>query len=183
MAQSVVHLGLGSNLGDRAANLLRAISRLTTRGLEVVRLSSVYQTDPVGYLDQPPFLNMVAACRITTGDRLNPPAMPGTPSALDPWALMRLCLETELELGRQRGRPLGPRTIDIDLLLFDDWQAEGNRDGVELTLPHPRMHERRFVLAPLVEIDPGIIHPLLGETAASLLDRLTDQSGVSLYLQ
>ena len=167
MAQRVVHLGLGSNLGDRAANLLRAIVRLTSQGIVVDRLSSIYETDPVGYLDQPPFLNQVLA---------------GRTAIEDPWSLLRLCLTTENELGRQREIPLGPRTIDIDLLLFDDWHVDGRRDGVDLSLPHPRMHERRFVLTPLAEIDPGIVHPVLGETAVQLLASLADQSQVSAYL-
>ncbi|MFZ4986618.1 MAG: 2-amino-4-hydroxy-6-hydroxymethyldihydropteridine diphosphokinase [Blastocatellia bacterium] len=168
MAPEAVYLGLGSNLGDRAGSLLAALARLTARGLVVDRLSSIYQTDPVGYTAQPSFLNMVARCR---------------PGQLDPWALMRLCLETELDLGRRREVPGGPRTIDLDLLLFDHYQVDGSRDGVDLTVPHPRMHERRFVLMPLAEIDPGVPHPVLGATAGELLDRLTDHAGVSLYGQ
>jgi len=168
MARGAAYLGLGSNLGDRAANLLEAVARLTAAGLVIDRLSSIYLTDPVGYSDQPSFLNMVARCR-TTGH--------------DPWPLMRLCLETELRLGRRREIPGGPRTIDLDLLLFDDWRVDEVRDGIALTVPHPRMHERRFVLAPLAEIDPAVVHPILGETASQMLDRLTDTAGVSLYVR
>lgn len=166
MTPGVVYLGLGSNLGDRAANLLKALARLTARGVEIDRLSSIYQTDPVGYTAQPSFLNMVARCRS---------------GRLDPWELMRLCLETELDLGRRRELPGGPRTIDLDLLLFDHYQAEGVRDGIDLTLPHPRMHQRRFVLMPCAEIDPGVIHPVLGATVGEMLARLTDSAGVALY--
>ncbi|MFM8394277.1 MAG: 2-amino-4-hydroxy-6-hydroxymethyldihydropteridine diphosphokinase [Acidobacteriota bacterium] len=168
MARGVAYLGLGSNLGDRAANLLAALARLTAEGLVIDRLSSIYLTDPVGYSDQPSFLNMVARCH--TAGR-------------DPWDLMRLCLETELRLGRRREIPGGPRTIDLDLLLFDDWVIDETRDGVDLTVPHPRMHERRFVLAPLAEIAPAVVHPILGETASQMLDRLTDTAGVSLYVR
>jgi 2-amino-4-hydroxy-6-hydroxymethyldihydropteridine diphosphokinase len=168
MAQGVAYLGLGSNLGDRAANMLAALARLTTEGLIIDRLSSIYLTDPVGYSEQPSFLNMVARCQI---------------SGRDPWDLCRLFLETELKLGRRREIPGGPRTIDLDLLLFDDWRVDETRDGIDLTVPHPRMHQRRFVLAPLAEIDPAVVHPILGETALQMLDRLTDTAGVSLYVR
>lgn len=162
----MVYLGLGSNLGDRAANLLKALARLTAKGIEIDQLSSIYQTDPVGYTAQPSFLNMVARCR---------------PGRFDPWELMRLCLETELDLGRRRELPGGPRTIDLDLLLFDHYQVVGIRDGIDLTLPHPRMHQRRFVLMPLAEIDSGVVHPVIGATVAEMLTQLTDSAGVELY--
>ncbi len=168
MAQGAAYLGLGSNLGDRAANLLAALAWLTAEGLVIDRLSSIYLTDPVGYSEQPSFLNMVARCQI---------------AGRHPWELMRLCLETELRLGRRREIPGGPRTIDIDILLIDDWKGDERRDGVDLTVPHPRMHERRFVLSPLAEIDPSVVHPVLGVTAMQLLDRLTDSAGVSLYVR
>ena len=166
MEQGTAYLGLGSNLGDRAANLLQALAELTRRGLGIRTLSSIYETDPVGYLDQPAFLNMAAKidCR-----------------GWDPWRLLRCCLETEEKLGRRREIPQGPRTIDIDLLLFDDWFVNGAVEGVELILPHPRMQARRFVLEPLCEIDPRILHPVLGVTVAELLDRLDDRAGVAIY--
>lgn len=168
MTPATAYLGLGSNLGDRAGSLLAALSLLTAQGLVIDRLSSVYETDPVGYTDQPGFLNMVVRCQ---------------PAGSDPWDLMRLCLETELSLGRKREVPGGPRTIDLDLLLFDHYHVDGERDDIDLKVPHPRMHERRFVLVPLVEIDPDVIHPVLDETAAELLGRLCDPAGVRLYDQ
>jgi len=161
MMPGVAYLGLGSNLGDRGANLLAAIAKLTLGGVVIEKLSSVYETDPVGFTAQPSFFNLVARCRS---------------SQLDPWGLMRLCLATELELGRRRVVPGGPRSIDLDLLLFDHYQVDGSRDGIELTIPHPRMHERRFVLLPLGEIDPDLIHPTLGVTIGVLLERLADGS-------
>src|SRR5215217_839310 len=101
----IAYLGLGSNLGDRAANLLRAVSALVNGGLQLVAASSIYETDPVDYLDQPQFLNQVIAV-----------AAP----QLEPYSLLRFCLETETKLGRERTIPRSARTVDIDLLLFGD---------------------------------------------------------------
>ena len=163
---STIYLGLGSNLGDRAAHLLQAVAALVKSGLRLQSVSSIYETDPVGYLDQPNFLNMAAAFACRTGD---------------PFAVLDLCLRIEQRLGRERGMPNGPRTIDLDLLLMDDLVLEGTRNGVELILPHPRLHVRRFVLTPLVEIAPQLRHPVLGETIYRLLDGITDPSGVRIY--
>lgn len=135
------YIGLGSNLGDREEYLRRALAALAAEPeLEVAAVSRVRETDPVGFLDQPRFLNAVAA--VETG--------------LPPCALLDRLLAVERELGRTRGGPrFGPRTIDLDLLLYG---AEVVQEP-GLTVPHPRLHERRFVLEPLFELDPGLVVP------------------------
>src|SRR5215468_2803632 len=162
----VAYLSLGSNLGDRAANLLRALKALRDAGLNLTAISSIYETEPVDYLDQPDFLNMAVG--------VNAPLT-------EPFSLLRICLDVEARLGRQRLTPKGARTIDIDLLLFDGAVIEGVRDSVALTLPHPRLHLRKFALAPLAEIAPELRHPVLGKTIRRLLGDLNDSSSVSIY--
>lgn len=164
--QQTAFLGLGSNLGDRAANLLRAISLLVNGGLQLVAASSVYETDPVDYLDQPRFLNQVIG--VTTPN-------------LEPYALLRFCLETEHALGRERTIPKAARNIDIDFLLLGDFVLNGEFDGIELILPHPRLHLRRFVLAPLAEIAPHAVHPQFGQTIEQLLGSVSDNSSIQIY--
>jgi 2-amino-4-hydroxy-6-hydroxymethyldihydropteridine diphosphokinase len=166
MKRSKVYLGLGSNLGDRAANLLRALKALRDAGLRIHSMSSIYETDPVDNLDQPNFLNMAVAV--------------GAPR-IEPFSLLELCLDVETRLGRARSVPKGARTIDIDLLIFNDLALDGVRDGVALTLPHPRLHLRRFALAPLAEIAPELRHPVLGRTIKQLLDDLDDSSSALIY--
>jgi 2-amino-4-hydroxy-6-hydroxymethyldihydropteridine diphosphokinase len=145
------YVGMGSNLGDRAGNLLMALRGMTGAGLSVARLSSVYETEPAGVEEeQPAFLNMVAEL--------------GQPLPA-PEELLRLLLDVERSLGRRRPRPLAPRTLDLDLLLYGD----ESRDTELLTLPHPRLHQRRFVLAPLAELIPDARHPTLDTTFARLL--------------
>jgi 2-amino-4-hydroxy-6-hydroxymethyldihydropteridine diphosphokinase len=135
------YLGLGSNVGDRAAHLQAAIGMLGERGVEVEAVSSGYETEPVGeVLDQPDFLN--AAIRIRT--------------ELEPEALLDLCKEIEAERGRQLDAPRhSPRPLDVDLLMLGDLELE----TVRLTLPHPEVTSRRFVLAPLLELDPNLTLP------------------------
>ena len=135
------YVGLGANLGDRAATLARAVELLGQRpGIEIVAVSSVRETDPVGFLDQPRFLN--AAVAVDT--------------SLAPEELLDALLEVERELGRTRAGPrYGPRTVDLDLLLVDDLTLA----APGLTLPHPRLHERAFALEPLVELDPALVVP------------------------
>jgi len=144
-----VHIGLGSNLGDREAALRGALELL---GDDVVAVSSFRETDPIGYLDQPRFLNAAAAVE----------------TALEPRAVLDRLLEVERELGRTRdGARFGPRTIDLDLLLYGDRVI----DEPGLVVPHPRLAERRFVLEPLAELDPDLVVPGLGRVS-DLLARL-----------
>ena len=145
------YVGLGANLGDRAATLRRAIDLLAERpAIDVVGVSSFRETDPVGYLDQPRFLN--AAVVVET--------------SLTPSALLAALLDVERELGRVREGPrYGPRTVDLDLLLMDDLVL----DEPGLELPHPRLHERAFALEPLAELDPELVVPGRGPVRQLLL--------------
>jgi 2-amino-4-hydroxy-6-hydroxymethyldihydropteridine diphosphokinase len=147
------YVGLGANLGDREATIRRAVELLSAApGVSLVGVSTLRETDPVGYLDQPPFLNGAAAVE----------------TELAPPELLAVLLEIERELGRRRdGARFGPRTIDLDLLVVDGYVA----DEPGLTVPHPRLHERRFALEPLAELDPALVVPGLGPVAA-LLARL-----------
>ncbi|WP_263382933.1 2-amino-4-hydroxy-6-hydroxymethyldihydropteridine diphosphokinase [Granulicella arctica] len=150
-------IALGSNLqsqwGDRAETLHEAIVRVRELG-DVERISSFYETDPVGYLEQPEFLN--AALLLET--------------ELDPVELLRALLGIEKSMGRDRSHSVakGPRVIDLDLILFGDVMMQ----TAELTLPHPALAERRFVLEPLAEIAPSLRHPVLDQTIAELLLQL-----------
>lgn len=154
------YVGLGSNLGDRAAYLLLAVRGMLDAGLDVIRLSSIYETEPVENEQQPPFLNMVAEVRGST-----------LPS---PEQMMAWLLRVEYALGRTREVPMGPRTIDLDLLIFKDYRS----DTEFLTLPHPRLHTRRFVLVPLNELVPDLVHPVIGKPVSKLLNETSDRSAV-----
>jgi 2-amino-4-hydroxy-6-hydroxymethyldihydropteridine diphosphokinase len=163
MLQQNAYVSLGSNLGDRAGHLLLAVRGMFAAGLDVIRLSSIYETQPVEYADQPDFLNMVVELR---GSTLPPPEQ-----------MLSRMLRVEYALGRKRSVPLGPRTIDLDLLLYKD----ETRDTEFLMLPHPRMHLRRFVLTPLNEIVPNLVHPTLDRPISQLLAETTDNSQVKLW--
>src|SRR5689334_5966424 len=157
------YVGLGSNLGDRAGYLLLAVRGMLDAGLDVIRLSSIYETEPVEYEEQPSFLNMVAELR---GSTLPSPEQ----------TLARL-LRIEYALGRTREVPLSPRTIDLDLLIFKDELS--NTDF--LKLPHPRLSARRFVLVPLNELVPNLVHPVLAKPVHELLAKTPDKSAVTRW--
>jgi 2-amino-4-hydroxy-6-hydroxymethyldihydropteridine diphosphokinase len=142
-------LGLGSNLGDRKRNLRRAIALLEGSGANILARSSLYQTQPVGYNDQPWFINQVIEVE----------------SDLAPWELLGMLLSIEKKMGRTKTRPNGPRLIDLDILLAE----ETILDTEALTIPHPRLAQRNFVLLPLNEIATDIIHPVLRRPVAALL--------------
>ena len=161
MSERVGYLGLGSNVGDREAHLRAALDLLGTHGVEVEAVSSTYETEPVGeILDQPDFLN--AAIRVRTG--------------LEPEELLDVCKAIEVEQGRMMAGPRhGPRPLDIDLLLLGDIELETER----LTLPHPQVTSRRFVLAPLLELDPKLTLPD-GTRLARALEELGEGERVEL---
>ena len=155
-----VYLSLGSNVGDRAVQISSAIERLHAIG-EVTAVSSLYETSPVEFKDQPWFLNAVA--RFET--------------RLDPERLMGLLLDIERAMGRERTRPKGPRNIDLDILLFDELQFH----SAIVDIPHPSMHQRRFVLIPLAELAPDLKHPSLNLTASQMLARIPATDTVLPY--
>ena len=157
------YVGMGSNLGDRAGNLLLGVRGMMSAGLRVARLSSVYETEPVGVSEeQPAYLNAVAELG---------PLLPA------PEELLARLLKIEYALGRRRTGANAARTLDLDLLLYGDSRASTPL----LTLPHPRMHQRRFVLAPLCELAPDARHPVLDKTFARLLAETGDRPRVKLW--
>jgi 2-amino-4-hydroxy-6-hydroxymethyldihydropteridine diphosphokinase len=147
-----VYLSLGSNVGDRSAQLRDAVARLCAEG-RMVTVSSFYETEPVDFTEQPWFLNCVVALE----------------TSQTPAQLMDAILRIEKDMGRQRRRHKGPRSIDIDILLFGDAIIH----SPELKIPHPAMHKRRFVLEPLAEIAPQVLHPTFSKTIGELRDTLS----------
>ncbi len=156
------YLSLGSNLGDRKGNLARALNLLSQQ-VVVDKVSSIYETEPVGYRDQPLFLNIV--CRIST--------------RLSPARLLQLAKQIEAKLGRTNSFRNAPRTIDIDILFYGNKVL--NSEG--LTIPHTRLTERAFVLVPLAEIAPDLIHPVSGRRVKELLDDLGKAAGVNKWTE
>jgi 2-amino-4-hydroxy-6-hydroxymethyldihydropteridine diphosphokinase len=152
----LVYLSLGSNIGDRMAQLRDVLARLSAIG-RVAAVSSFYETEPVEFTEQPWFLNCVAALETTH----------------TPQELLAAILGIEEKMGRRRVQKKGPRIIDIDILLYDDAVVHGEKtNSSELTIPHPAMQQRRFVLEPLAEIAPGLLHPVLRKTIHELLETL-----------
>ena len=184
MKQAVrAFIGLGSNMGDRVAYLEAARRMLAEHaGVDLSKASSLYETEPVGYTDQDWFLNQVV--EVATG--------------LDPWKLLRVLQGIEQDLGRQRLIRWGPRVIDLDILLYGDAVVSGPKyamrwswrpvprliwvSGPELTVPHPRLYERSFVLAPLAEIAPDHVHPD-GKTTLEHLQALGAGQKIRLFQQ
>ena len=156
------YVGLGSNLGDREQNLARAMDLLAQR-VKTVTTSSLYVTEPVDYGDQPLFLNAVCCVR----------------TSLAPDELLGLAKRIEAAMGRKPSFVNGPRPIDIDILFYGDKVV----NIPHLVIPHPRVQERAFVLVPLAEIAPRLVHPVSGRTVAEMVSRLKDRKGVRVWSQ
>ena len=154
------YIGFGSNIGDRLKHLQNAIHALSkTEGINLQEISSVYKTDPVGYEAQGQFLNGVAAIQ----------------TSLSPLSLLHTLKEIETVIGRQHRIRWGPREIDLDILIYGNLCVQTEK----LVIPHPEMHLRDFVLVPLVEIAPDLVHPVFQETIQTLLERLEDDKSVT----
>jgi 2-amino-4-hydroxy-6-hydroxymethyldihydropteridine diphosphokinase len=157
---AIAYLGLGSNLGEREENLRQALALLSAK-VNLEEVSSIYETEPLGYREQPLFLNLV--CRIATD--------------LPPDELFHLAKEVEMKMGRIISFINAPRIIDIDILFYEDRIMSTQ----ELTIPHPRLQGRAFVLEPLAEIAPDLIHPELGESMSQLANDVKEHKGVRKY--
>jgi 7,8-dihydro-6-hydroxymethylpterin-pyrophosphokinase len=180
--RSGVFIGLGSNLGNREANLREARNRLELLGIEIVRASSNYETEPWGYANQPKFLNQVIQVEIKSDLTERPNELQQHADSIGAMLARKLLsnlLKVEIEMGRQRTIANGPRIIDLDLLLFGDLilnssTGQPDLEGPPIVVPHPRMHVRRFVLEPLCEIAPENIHPVLQKTCLELLSSVRE---------
>jgi 2-amino-4-hydroxy-6-hydroxymethyldihydropteridine diphosphokinase len=162
--ENLAYIALGSNMGDRFEYLKKAIFLLNSHEeIRVVNTSSIYETDPVGYTDQDQFLNM--AVQVIT--------------RLKPHDLLDECLRIEEELGRKREIRWGPRTLDLDILLYN----QENIETEKLTIPHPRMSERAFVILPLLELDPDLKLLMMEKPLESCLQSIPDREGVRIWKQ
>jgi 2-amino-4-hydroxy-6-hydroxymethyldihydropteridine diphosphokinase len=157
-----VYIGLGSNLGDRAGNLLMAVRGLMEAGLCLKRLSAIYETEPFGVDDHEPYLNMVAECEVTN---------------ITPSQILARTLRIEYLLGRRHKFLQTPRTVDLDLLFYGDVQI----DKEFLQIPHKHAHQRRFVLVPMAELAPHFIHPVENKQIQELLENVEDYSAVTRW--
>ena len=155
-----VYLALGTNLGDRLANLKQAVSALPPI-VRLVAASPVYETPPWGYVEQPAFLNQVIRAE----------------TDLDPHALLAYLKQTEINVGRKTTFRYGPRVIDLDILFYDEILL----NSPELTIPHPNIPERAFVLVPLADLNPDLRHPSLGKTVRQMLEGI-DTRGIQPFL-
>ncbi|MYC76062.1 2-amino-4-hydroxy-6-hydroxymethyldihydropteridine diphosphokinase [Candidatus Poribacteria bacterium] len=155
----VVYIGFGSNIGDRLSHIQSAIHTLSkTEGITLQKISSIYKTDPVGYVAQAQFLNGVAAIQ----------------TSLSPLSLLHTLKDIETAVGRKHRIRWGPREIDLDILIYADLCVQTE----ELVIPHPEMHLRGFVLVPLAQIAPDLVHPIFQESVQTLLNRLEDSKPV-----
>lgn len=160
MRSTTVYIGLGSNLGDRVAQLRDAVARLS-HVIEIERVSQLYVQAPLGYVREDAFINAVVQGQTT----------------LKPRDLLQQLQEIEHAMGRRRGVQYGPRPIDLDILLYGSSQME----SIELTIPHPLLAKRAFVLKPLAELAPNLMHPVLYYTISQLLQDIDDANQVKLY--
>ena len=165
---AIVYLSLGSNLGDRLGYVQQAASIIgTTKDIQIVTASSFYETEPWHFKTDNWFVNAVII--IST--------------SYYPEELLKLCLRVESQLGRNRQEESGynDRTIDIDILFYDDKIIDEHENGIDLTIPHPHVHERAFVLVPLLEVAPAYVHPVLKKSISDIYDDIDDPEAVLLY--
>jgi len=161
---SIAYIGLGSNIGNKSENILHALNLLNqNHDIKIIKISSFYETEPIGYEDQDWFINAVAELE----------------TYISPKRLLGILLGIEQEMGRKREIKWGPRIIDLDLLLYNELCL----NKPDLIIPHPRMHERAFVLVPLAEIAENAIHPVFNQSIKEILDRLDSVKAVKLSLE